>query len=128
MNLITILFFMFVCHYIADYPLQGILAQMKQKEWWTKQNNYNDLYKYDYIIALFIHSFMWSALIMLPILIQQNLYINFRFFILLVVNTCFHAYVDNLKANLKIINLVEDQLIHFCQIMVTLIIFYLEKI
>ena len=44
------------CHIVDDYYLQGILASMKQKTWWPKQEGYRDLYKNDYKMALFIHS------------------------------------------------------------------------
>lgn len=47
---------MIFCHIVDDYYLQGWLASAKQKEWWSK-NAPNPLYKYDYIMALFMHSF-----------------------------------------------------------------------
>ena len=47
---------MILLHVIDDFHLQGILASMKQKEWWKKQEGYKDLYKDDYITALMIHS------------------------------------------------------------------------
>ena len=62
---ILILFTMIFCHIVDDYYLQGWLASAKQKSWWEK-NAPEKLYKYDYLAALFMHSFSWSFMIMLP--------------------------------------------------------------
>lgn len=62
---IFILFTMIFCHIVDDYYLQGWLASAKQKSWWEK-NAPEKLYKYDYLAALFMHSFSWSFMIMLP--------------------------------------------------------------
>ena len=42
-----ILITMIFCHIVDDYYSQGILASMKQKEWWIK-NAPDKQYKYDY--------------------------------------------------------------------------------
>ena len=34
---------MIFMHILDDYCLQGILASMKQKEWWRKQEQYKEL-------------------------------------------------------------------------------------
>ena len=57
-----ILFSMLFLHLIADYNLQGVLAQFKQKKWW-KENYPDATYKNDWMIALVEHSFMWSFLV-----------------------------------------------------------------
>ena len=44
---------------------------MKQKKWW-QENAPQKLYKYDYIVALIMHSMSWSFMIMLPIAIGVN--------------------------------------------------------
>ena len=108
---------MLFAHIVDDYYLQGILASMKQKEWWQKQSNYKDLYKNDYKIALILHAFSWSFMIMLPFVIFGKLTLMMLPFI--IVNTITHAFVDNEKANKKSISLVQDQLIHFVQIIIT---------
>ena len=46
---ILILLAMIFCHIVDDYYSQGILASMKQKEWW-KNNAPDSLYKHDYLI------------------------------------------------------------------------------
>ena len=48
MKSVLILFAMIFCHIVDDYYLQGILASMKQKAWWQKQESYCEKYKYDY--------------------------------------------------------------------------------
>jgi hypothetical protein len=122
MTNLIILAAMLFCHIIDDYYLQGILASMKQKNWWVK-NAPDDLYKKDYIMALFMHSFSWAFMIMLPILVHGlssivwNLYVPF-----LIVNCVIHMVVDNLKANMLKINLVQDQSIHMLQIFITWLI------
>lgn len=119
---IFILLAMLFCHIIDDFYLQGILASMKQKIWWRKQEQYKERYKYDYIIALIIHSFSWVFMIMLPITIYLNfnlgwLYLNYP------INLIIHAIVDDLKANKLKINLVTDQLLHILQIIIIWVIF-----
>ena len=109
---------MIFCHIVDDYYLQGILASMKQKEWW-ENNAPAILYKYDYLMALFMHSFSWAFSIMLVptiYVILNGLYWDPFLFI---GNIVIHMVVDNLKANQKKINLILDQTIHLCQILFT---------
>ena len=61
---ILILICMIFMHIVDDYYLQGVLASMKQKQWWEK-NAPDKLYKYDYIVALIMHSFSWTFMIMI---------------------------------------------------------------
>lgn len=116
----TILLMIFF-HIVDDYYLQGILASMKQKLWWEKQEEYTDKYKYDYLVALFMHSFSWAFMIMLPIAFVHNFQIGISFVIVFGLNVIIHAMVDNLKANNFKVNLVQDQAIHMAQIIITAI-------
>lgn len=114
---ILILFAMIFCHIVDDYYLQGILASMKQKAWWRKQESYNENYQHDYIIALIMHAFSWAFMIMLPfVLVEINQY---AIVISIAINTIIHAFIDDLKANKKKINLVSDQILHILQILLT---------
>ena len=122
MNTILIIMVMIFLHIVADYNLQGWLASAKQKSYW-KEHAPNELYKNDYIMALFMHSFQWTFMIMLPILFLLNFEIGADFILWFVFNVGLHMYVDHLKANMKIINLVEDQLLHILQIVITAGIF-----
>ena len=122
MNTILIIMVMIFLHIVADYNLQGWLASAKQKSYW-EEHAPNELYKNDYIMALFMHSFQWTFMIMLPILFVLNFEIGGVFIIWFVFNVGLHMYVDHLKANMKIINLVEDQLLHILQIVITAGIF-----
>ena len=115
-----ILFSMVFCHIVDDYYLQGILASMKQKAWWQKQESYCDKYKNDYIIALIMHAFSWAFVIMIPFILYGASFIYLG--IAIVINTIIHSIVDDLKANKKKINLVADQMIHLGQIMATWVI------
>lgn len=119
---------MLYCHVIDDYVLQGILANLKQKIWW-KKNAPQPLYRYDYIIALLAHAFSWSFSIALPALIAAVITSNERLMgtILLsyVLNTGGHALIDHLKCNVFAINLVEDQLLHVVQILISWFFFVL---
>ena len=125
MSFIFTILLMIFGHIIADYCLQGILASMKQKEWWTKQESYNDKYKHDYIAALFMHSFCWAFCIMLPIAIICSFQIGLYFLGIFILNTLFHMLIDHFKANDKSINLVEDQFLHFVQIFFTSLMFFI---
>lgn len=134
-NEIFILLSMIFLHIIDDYKLQGILADMKQKNWWLKQitkkrlnefpahtSDPYQLYKNDYIPALIEHSFSWTFMIMLPIAIVLHFNIG-NWIFAYIINMVIHAYVDNLKANKHKINLIIDQLIHIIQIIITWLIF-----
>lgn len=122
---IFILISMIFCHIIDDYYLQGWLASAKQKSWWI-QNASNNLYKNDYLMALFCHSFSWAFMIQLPVLIY-SFYTHLFIWniILFIINLIIHAFIDNLKANKFKINLIQDQIIHFIQIIITWIIIFI---
>jgi hypothetical protein len=111
---------MFFMHIIDDYYLQciGILSKLKQKNFW-EENAPEPLYKYDYIVALFMHSLSWSFMIMLPIAFWHQFNVSGMFFIVLVINTILHAFIDDLKCNKKKINLITDQALHIIQIALT---------
>ena len=80
-------------------------------------------------MALFMHSFSWAFMIMLVpsvyTLITTTNINNASLAIALVflTNLCIHMVVDNSKANLKKINLVQDQLNHLAQILITWVAF-----
>ena len=118
MSKIFILLAMMFCHIVDDYYLQGWLASAKQKKWWAT-NAPNKMYSKDYVWALLMHSFSWSFMIMLPIAFFSSLKVGLSFAIIFVANVILHAAVDNVKANLGKINLIQDQLIHMGQILVT---------
>lgn len=117
---ILLLLAMIFLHIVDDYYLQGWLASAKQKSWW-KQNAPDELYKHDYIMALFMHSFSWAFMIMLiPTIYALHMTINIPLVVALFVgNLCMHMIVDDKKANKKEINLIQDQLMHLIQIVVT---------
>lgn len=125
---ILLLLAMIFLHIVDDYYLQGWLASAKQKSYW-EQNAPDELYKHDYIMALFMHSFSWAFMIMVVpsvyTLINTTNTNNASLVIALffLINLCIHMVVDNLKANLKKINLVQDQLCHLVQILITWIVF-----
>lgn len=121
MDYIFVLLLMIFCHIVDDYYLQGILASLKQKDWW-KEHAPDKMYKYDYQMALFMHSFSWSFMIMLPLAVFYGFMINWLFIVLFICNVIIHAVVDNLKANKKKLNLTEDQIIHLIQIVATFLL------
>ena len=122
MNNVWIILTMIFFHIVDDYRLQGILASMKQKKWWKQQEQYNDKYKYDYIVALLMHSFSWTFMIMLPIAFYYGFRLSVPFIVIFVLNVAIHCIVDDLKANKLKINLVLDQTIHIIQIIITAIV------
>ena len=125
---ILLLLTMIFLHIVDDYYLQGWLASAKQKSYW-EQNAPDELYKHDYIMALFMHSFSWAFMIMVVpsvyTLINTTNTNNASLVIALffLINLCIHMVVDNSKANLKKINLVQDQLCHLVQILITWVVF-----
>ena len=117
-----ILFCMIFFHIVDDYYLQGWLASAKQKSWW-EQNAPDRLYKYDYLMALFMHSFSWSFMIMFPLTVYIIIVGGTWYPLLYIINLLIHFYVDDLKCNRKKINLIQDQCIHLIQIIVTWILY-----
>ena len=117
---IFVLLGMIFAHVADDYYLQGWLASAKQKDWW-KKNCPEPMYSCDYIWALLMHSFSWAFDVMLVPTIYLMLHSNCDMQILhfFIGNLATHMIVDHLKANLKIINLIEDQLFHMVQIFLT---------
>lgn len=115
---LLILTSMIFCHIVDDYYLQGWLASAKQKSWW-EQNASEKLYKYDYIAALFMHSFSWSFMVMLVPTVYAILFDDVWYPLLFVGNVLIHMFVDDLKANKRRINLIQDQSIHMLQILWT---------
>ena len=120
MSKALVLLAMIFCHIVDDYCLQtvGQLATMKQKKWW-EENHPQKLYKYDYLVALLMHSISWAFMIMLPVAAYMSWDVNSSFVILFVLNTICHAFIDNAKANWLLINLITDQSVHIAQILVT---------
>ena len=109
---------MLLGHLISDYTLQGWLADGKQKSWWRKvfgghEDAVPDKYKHDYVAALICHALYWSIFICAPFFASS------RFLTVVVLNTVVHAIVDDLKANRHKINLIQDQLLHLVQILLT---------
>ena len=131
MKLFVVLCMLFM-HIVDDYYLQGILAKMKQKKWWEDQPGFKNLYKYDYIIALIEHAFSWSFCVHIPLVIyliytnQINIY-WIPLFMSILVNTEYHAIIDNEKANKGKINLIMDQSFHFIQIIITALLFFVLR-
>lgn len=109
---------MIFMHIVDDFYLQGWLANAKQKSWW-KQNAPDNMYKYDYIWALIMHSFSWAFMTMLPVAFYMKFNIGLWFTTFFILNLIIHVVVDNLKANAKVINLWTDQIIHVGQIIAT---------
>ena len=121
---ILLLLAMIFLHIVDDYYLQGWLASAKQKSWW-EQNAPDELYKYDYIMVLFMHSFSWAFMIMIvpsvyALITTANVSTeSLAIALVFLTNMGIHMAVDNAKANLKTINLVQDQLLHLVQISAT---------
>ena len=122
-NMFVFLWMVFL-HIVDDYYLQGWLASAKQKSYW-EQNAPDKLYEHDYIWALIMHSFSWTFMIMLPIAYANQFYVDFEFLTLFVLNIIVHGITDNAKANWKLINLWQDQLIHMIQIFLTTLLLYI---
>lgn len=115
MNTIFVILWMLFFHVVADYNLQGWLASAKQKSYW-QENAPDKLYKHDYIMALIMHSISWTFMVMLPIAYVNQFNIDIGFVGMFIANVALHAAVDHLKANMKLINLWHDQLLHIGQI------------
>lgn len=126
MNIILVLILMLFMHIVDDYYMQGILAKMKQKDWWySEYTNLRKMYEKDHIIALIMHAFSWSVSILLPIFFATNWNPHWLVYLMILANCIIHSIVDDLKANKKKLNLIQDQFIHIMQIVITWIIWIL---
>lgn len=110
---VIVLILMLLTHFFADFHLQGILADMKQEQWWNNSKN-----KYDYLAALAIHSAEWTLWMMIPLFLLPHLDLG-MFLLLAALNIVVHSLTDNSKANCKDISLIQDQIIHLAQIAFT---------
>ena len=109
---------MLFCHVLDDYVLQGILANLKQKSFWEK-NAPDEMYRYDFIVALIMHSLSWTFMVQLPLAIAYHFNPPGMYYFLFPINMLVHGVTDHLKANAHKINLIADQTIHVMQIIVT---------
>lgn len=110
---------MIFLHIIDDFCLQAFcLSNLKQKSFWEK-NAPDEMYKSDYAMAIVIHGISWAFMIMLPIAIKASFDVNWVYWLVLLANAIIHSLVDDLKANDKKLNLIQDQMIHMIQILVT---------
>lgn len=110
---VIVFILMLLAHFFADFHLQGILADMKQEQWWNNSKN-----KYDYLAALAIHSAEWTLWMMIPLFLLPHLDLGI-FLLLAALNIVVHSLTDNSKANYRDINLVQDQALHLAQIAFT---------
>ena len=115
---ILVLVLMILGHLLADYLLQGWLAQAKAKSYWK---NAFDKNKKDYIAALIGHSTMWGIITFIPIIYFSWNELGWLWLIL-PANIFIHCLIDNLKTNRNTINLIQDQLLHITQVNVTWIL------
>lgn len=113
---------MFIAHLIVEFVFQPLcLGKYKEKDWWKTQyenGEVPDLYKYDYMMGLLQHSITWSCFQVLPWLLLSDTghKLTLAFFIF---NMVGHYLIDDLKANKKKINLVEEQSLNLIQILTT---------
>ena len=75
-------------------------------------------------MALCCHAFSWSFMIMLPIAIATSWSMGWLF-LAYPINMGIHAFIDDMKANKLKINLIIDQSLHFIQIVLTWLLWFL---
>ena len=128
MNKLVLVIMIFL-HIVDDFYLQGIFTKLKQKSWW-EENCPESRYRFDYKMALLEHSFSWSFVVMLPIMVnivatgQEDLIQYYLIFFAF--NTIAHAIIDNAKANDRTINLIFDQILHIGQVVLTWCYFFVR--
>lgn len=136
--MLTLLVAMLFCHCLYDFHIQGILAQMKQKDWWYDQfakvsqkqperemSEIIRTYGNDFGVALFIHGFEWAVFITIPLFVYVWMYdMSYAAVLVMIpVNAALHAMIDDMKCNKMVLNLAQDQLCHICQIVLSFILF-----
>lgn len=115
-------------HLVADYSLQGCLAQLKTaKFWrsvcrdceWCSADAAFRRYGHDYRAGLVCHALYWTLVTFAPIIFHP-LCSAWTALAIVSLNALFHCWVDDLKANRGRLNLVQDQLLHAVQIAATI--------
>lgn len=115
---LSILALMLLAHLVADYTLQGCLADIKQKRWLEEKmmlvkDNRRRKYRNDYKAALACHSLYWSLIVCFPLVaVNSPLYATMSF-----AQAVVHCVIDDAKANRGLLNLVQDQVLHGLQIL-----------
>lgn len=117
--MVKLLLLMILAHIVDDFVLQPVcLSKLKQKSWWEQQDGYASQYQNDYSMALLMHSMSWSIMILLPGMFTVDIP-GTVLFSLFIINAGLHYLIDDLKANKKKINLLDDQTFHMLQVIVT---------
>lgn len=121
---------MVLLHIIDDFVLQPVcLSKLKQKVYWENDElGKKRLYRNDYKAALFIHGLSWSITVHLPLMCMQFVY-DYKLgapciCISVLMHAVIHACIDDIKANLHAINLIQDQLLHFAQLVSIFMLWY----
>jgi hypothetical protein len=70
-------------------------------------------------MALMEHAFSWTFMIHVPVIAAGSNIPLSMLLLTFAINWSIHAIVDDLKANKKAINLIQDQSIHLVQIILT---------
>ena len=118
---IFILILMILAHLLADYTLQGWLAQAKARKYWENSPKKN---RYDHMAALICHGVMWAILVGLPPIMATLLWgvgtadLLWLFYLFVPANAFAHCCIDHCKATCGAINLWQDQLLHLAQILI----------
>lgn len=113
----VVLLLMVAMHVIEDFHLQGRMADMKQRAWWSQ---YPERYSRDWMPVILLHGMEWSVLVSLPLLLLTGLDAGWWFAAMVAVNGLVHAGVDHLKANSLRIDLIQDQTVHMVQMVAAL--------
>ena len=121
-----LLFLMLLCHIVDDFVLQPIcLSNLKQREWWIEQCKKKNIdiepYNQDYLMALIIHALSWAIMVHLPIILLTSVS-NLVLTASIIFNAFVHLIIDDLKCNVNLLNLKQDQLLHIGQIIITYLI------
>ena len=129
--IIQIILMMILLHLIADFTIQGCLADLKQRSWWIEEGKKHDMtmqeiakYRNDYKCGLLCHSLYWTLITFAPIVFFSDASL-ITLILVVSVNTAIHYWVDDMKANDKSITLCTDQLYHLAQIVITAVVVYL---
>ena len=123
---IGIFLIMLALHIFTDFNLQGWLSQSKQKDYWLNifpnmadKKDKSNMYRNDYKCCLLVHSLFWTFMIMLIPTLYVVIFGGTWYPVLFAGNLLIHMMVDDLKANKKNINLIQDQSIHILQVLWT---------
>lgn len=115
MKIIFILMVMIFIHFLYETVSTNYLYKFKDMSSWNNKK----MYKNDYICFIITDAYLWSFIILLPIIINIDYQITWASVMGLILNGILRSLIEELRINKKLINNITSQLCYIFQIVIT---------